>query len=292
MGGVAVVTDSTADLPPDLAEILGLRVVPMSVSFGDETFISRITISDDEFYDRLKHADTLPTTSQPTPAWFEEAYGDAYDDGADAVVSVHVSAQLSGTCELARTIAAKAPLPVHVVDSRQVSGGLSLVVLAAQEAAADGASAAAVVAAAEHAREHVSTFVVVDTLEYLKKGGRLSGAQALLGSMLRVRPILWLNDGRVEVRERTRTWRRAIDRMLALVEEHVAGRPAHVAVTHALAEGRTTAVWEQLEQRVDLRERLDAVVGPVVGTHTGPGAVGVSVLPLDDAEATPETLLA
>ena len=282
MGGVAVVTDSTADLPPDLAEVLGLRVVPMSVSFGDETYISRITITDDEFYERLEHADVLPTTSQPTPAWFEEAYADAHDDGADAVVSIHVSGKLSGTCELARRVAAEAPLPVHVMDSGQVSGGLALVVLAAHEVAVAGGDVDAVVRAAQDAMERVCTFVVVDTLEYLKKGGRLSGAQALLGNVLRVRPILWLTDGRVEVRERTRTWHRATDRMLTLVEEHADGRPAHVAVTHALARRQTEDVWDELERRLDLRERLDAVVGPVVGTHTGPGAVAVSLLPLDE----------
>ena len=280
-GGIAIVTDSTADLPSDLAEVLGLRVVPMSVTFGDDTFISRITISDEEFYARLRREEALPTTSQPAPAWFEEAYGDALDAGEDEIVSLHVSAELSGTCDLARRIGAEAGLPVHVVDSRQVGGGLALQVLAAHRTAADGGGAEDVIAAAEAVRDRTASFSVVDTLDYLKKGGRLTGAQALVGSVLRVKPVLHVVDGRVEVRERTRTWSRALDRLAALVAEHVDGEPAHVVVTHALAADRARQLWERLDGQVDVAERLEAVIGPVVGTHTGPGALSVAVAPAD-----------
>lgn len=276
---VAVVTDSTADLPSDLAEVLGLRVVPMSVMFGDRTYTSRITISDEEFYDRLGEEDELPTTSQPAPAWFEEAYADAADDGADAIVSIHVSGELSGTVGLAERLGREAALDVHVLDSRQVSGGLALQVLAAHAAARRGEVVADVIAAAEAVREHVRTFVVVDTLDYLRKGGRLTGAQALVGSMLRVKPLLHLTEGRVEVLERTRTWSRALDRLADLAAEHVGGEPAHVVVTHSVAPERAAALWERLASDVQIEERLEAVVGPVVGTHTGPGAVSVSVVP-------------
>lgn len=277
--GVAVVTDSTADLPADLAEVLGLRVVPMSVTFGDETFISRITISDERFYERLATCDELPTTSQPAPAWFEEAYGDAADDEVDAVVSLHVSAELSGTVDLARRMGDEAPVDVHVVDSRQVGGGLALQVLAAHAAAVDGGDVDEVVAAAAAVRDEVLTLVVVDTLDNLRKGGRLSGAQAVVGSVLRVKPLLHLIDGRVEVRERTRTWGRALDRLAELVAEHLGDEPGHVVVTHSLAPGRASELWERLTERVDVAERLEAVIGPVVGTHTGPGAVSVSAVP-------------
>lgn len=281
MGGIAIVTDSTADLPADLAEVLGLRVVPMSVSFGGDAFISRITISDERFYERLRDADELPSTSQPAPAWFEEAYGDARDDDADAVVSLHVSSELSGTCDLARRIGQQAPLPVHVVDSRQVGGGLALQVLGAHRVATQGGSVEEVVAAAAAVREQVASFLVVDTLDYLKKGGRLSGAQALVGSVLRVKPVLHVVEGRVEIRERTRTWNRALDRLAALVAAQVGDRPAHVMVTHAFAAQRATEVWRRLEDVVDVAERLEAVIGPVVGTHTGPGAVSVAVAPAE-----------
>ena len=279
MGGIAVVTDSTCDLPLEYAEELGLRVVPLTVSFGDESFISRITISDEEFYERLQGSDVLPTTSQPTPAWFEEAYQDCADDGLDEVVSIHISSELSGTCAVARQIARTAPLPVHVVDSRQVSGGLAFAAMAGQAKARDGAPVEEVVGASERAASETRTFVVVDTLDYLKRGGRLSGARALVGSMLRVKPLLSVSDGKVELEERSRTWGRALDRLAARVEEIASGGAVDVIVANALAEDRAGELWERLEEVVEIAFQRDVVVGPVVGTHTGPGSVGVAVRP-------------
>ena len=279
MSRVAVVTDSTADLPADLAEVLGLRIVPLSVSFGDETFISRITISDRDFYGRLASADELPTTSQPAPAWFEEAYGDAVDDEATAIVSLHVSGALSGTCDLARAIGGDAPVPVEVVDSRQVSGGLALQVLAAHRVALEGGDVPDVVAAAAAVQEATCSFLVVDTLDHLRKGGRLSPAQATVGNVLRVKPVLGVVDGAVELLERTRTWGRALDRMVELVAASVGPEPAHVVVAHALAPDRAAELRGRLEARLEVAERLDVVMGPVVGTHVGPGAVAVAACP-------------
>lgn len=281
MHPVAVVTDSTADLPVALVEELGIRVVPMSVSFRDKTYISRITISDEQFYERLAGAEELPTTAQPAPGWFEEAYGDAADDGCESVVSIHVSAALSGTVSVARTMGAEAPLPVHVVDSRQVGTGLGLVVLAAHHVSEAGGSADEIIAAADRASRAVRSFVIVDTMDYLRRGGRLTGTQALVGNVLRVKPILGIVDGRVEVLERTRTWNRSIDRVAALVAEVSDGRPVRVAVSHAAAPERAERVWEALEEDVWIDDRLDAVIGPVVGTHTGPGTVAVSVIPTE-----------
>jgi DegV family protein with EDD domain len=278
---VAVVTDSTADLPADLVEELGIRVVPMSVTFGERTFISRITITDEEFYARLEGSAELPTTAQPAPGWFEEGYADAHDDGCEAVVSIHLSDALSGTVSVARTMGERAQLPVHVVDSRQVGCALGLVVLAAHRAAAGGAGVEEVLRAAERATEAVRSYVVVDTLDYLKRGGRLTGAQALVGSVLRVKPILGVVDGRVELLERTRTWSRAVDRLATLVSEAADGQPIRCAVSHALAPQRAEQVWSALADDVWLYDRLDSVIGPVVGTHTGPGTVAVAVLPAD-----------
>lgn len=279
MARVAVVTDSTADLPAELVEERDIRVVPMSVAFGAETFISRITISDEDFYARLARARELPTTAQPAPAWFAEAYADAADEGYDAVVSIHVSAALSGTVDVARRLARVAPVPVEVLDSRQVGGALALMVLDAHRVAATSAPADRVVAAAQRTRERVRSLLVVDTLDYLKRGGRLSGAQALVGRALRVKPLLGVVDGRVEVVERTRTWGRAIERLVALAEEHAAGAAARVIVTHALDPDRAGQVWERLEDRVEIDARLETVAGPIVGTHTGPGAVAIAISP-------------
>lgn len=285
MGGVAVVTDSTADLPRDLVESLGIRVVPLSVAFGTESFISGITIDAATFYERLGGSRELPTTSQPAPAWFEEAYADCADDGLDAVVSVHCSGALSGTVNLASDRAARADLPVEVVDSRLVGGALGLVVLAGHRTAQRGGSLEEVVAAVHRAREQVTSLVVVDTLDFLKRGGRLTGAQALVGRALQVKPVLHLTDGRVEVRERARTWSRAIERLATIAEEAAADRPVDAIVVHAVAPERAAEVWDALDDRLDLAERLEAPMGPVVGTHVGPGAVGVAISP---AAASPD----
>lgn len=280
MARVAVVTDSTADLPTELVETLGLRVVPLSVTFGDQVLISGITLGHDEFYRRLATATRLPTTSQPAPAWFEEAYADCADDGYEAVVSLHCSAALSGTVSLARDRAARAELPVTVVDTRLVGGALGLAALAAHRVAAAGGSVASVVAGAERVRDRALSLLIVDTLEYLRRGGRLTGAQAVVGSALRVKPLLHLTDeGRLEVRERTRTWGRALDRTAELVVELAAGGPVDVLVAHAVAPDRATQLWDRLDGRVDVRERLQAVIGPIVGTHVGPGAVEVVAVP-------------
>jgi DegV family protein with EDD domain len=279
VGGVAVVTDSTADLPRDLVEDLGIRVVPLSVSFGTETFISGITLDAADFYARLAREAQLPTTSQPAPAWFEEAYADCVDDGIAAVVSVHCSGALSGTVSLAQDRAARAGLPVEVIDSRLVGGSLGLAVLAGHRIATRGGSAEQVAATVRGVCEQVESLVVVDTLDYLKRGGRLTGAQALVGRALQVKPLLHLVDGRVEVKERARTWSRAIDRLAAAAEERAGDGPVDVVVAHAVAPDRAAEVWSVLEERVRIAERLETLMGPVVGTHVGPGAVGVAIAP-------------
>ncbi|GGI06903.1 DegV family protein [Egicoccus halophilus] len=276
---VAVVTDSTCDLPVELVERLGIRVVPLSVAFGDEVLVSGVTVSDEQFYTRLATASRLPTTSQPAPVWFEEAYADCADDGHDAVVSLHVSSSLSGTVELARQRAARAGLPVEVVDTRLVGGALGLAVLRAHEVAAGGGSVAQVVAAARQASAGTCSLLVVDDLAHLKRGGRLTGAQAAVGNVLRVKPVLEVADGRVEVRERTRTWQRALDRVAERLAQRTAGRPVDVVVAHAVAPERAASVWERLEDRIEVVDRLETLMGPIVGTHVGPGAVGVAVAP-------------
>ena len=283
MGGVAVVTDSTSDLPHDLVERLGIRVVPLSVSFGGESLISGITIGRHEFYDRLAREAQLPTTSQPAPVWFEEAYADCVDEGLDAVLSVHCSGELSGTVASAREQGLRAELPVEVIDSRLVGGGLGLAVLAGHRAAQRGGDLAAVRQAVQRACETVTSLLVVDTLDYLKRGGRLTGAQALVGRALQVKPLLHVTDGRVEVRERARTWSRALTRLGAVAQEAAAGRPVDVVVAHAAAPERAAQVWEHLEGRIEVAERLETVIGPVVGTHVGPGAVGLALVPATDA---------
>ncbi len=280
MDRVAVVTDSTCDLPPELVESLGLRVVPLSVIFGDETLIAGVQLSPAGFYERLAVSEVLPTTSQPASAWFEEAYADCADDGYTHVVSIHCSAALSGTVALARDRARQASLDVEVVDSRLVGGALGAAALAAHRVAEAGGSVAEVVAAADRVRATAASLIVVDTLDHLRRGGRLTGAQAAIGTALRVKPILHVTpDGRVEVRERARTWARALERVGALAAQAAGGQPVDVTVAHAVAPERSAQLWEVVDRHVTVRDRLETLIGPVVGSHVGPGAVGVVVVP-------------
>ncbi|MFP4311857.1 MAG: DegV family protein, partial [Nitriliruptoraceae bacterium] len=278
MGRVAVVTDSTCDLPAEVVEATGLRVVPLSVLFGDETLIAGVELSTEAFHARLAASEVLPTTSQPAPAWFEEAYADCADDGYDAVVSLHCSAALSGTVALARDRARSAPLPVEVVDTRLVGGALGAAVLAAHAIAEAGGGVAEVVAAADHVRRTATSLIVVDTLDHLRRGGRLTGAQAAIGTALKVKPILHVTpEGRVEVRERARTWSRASQRLAALAVEAADGRVVDVTVAHVGAPDRAAQLLELVEGCVEVRHRLATLIGPVVATHVGPGAVGLVV---------------
>ncbi len=289
-GGVGVVTDSTADLSLDLADRLGLRVVPMSVTINDTTYISRVSISDEQFYDMLDHATVLPTTAQPNPAWFEEAFADCVDDGLEAVVCFHVSRELSGTVSAAMRAAQDAGLRVEVVDSRQVGGGLALMALTAQRVARAGGSVAEVVAAAEAVRSNLVNVLLVDTLEYLRRGGRVSGARAMVGNVLKVKPILEVADGRVEPVERTRTFTRGLDRLVERVAESLDDQPADVIVTHALAPERAEELWALVRERIDVSSALTTVFGPVLGTHTGPGAVALAAAPAGDEPLLPPEL--
>jgi DegV family protein with EDD domain len=281
MGGVAVVTDSTADLPPSLVESTGLRVVPLSVTFGDESLIAGVTLSTEDFYTRLAASERIPTTSQPAPVWFEEAYADCVDEGKDAVVSIHCSSALSGTVGLARDRSARIPIPIEVIDSRLVGGALGLAALAAHRVAEDGGTVRAVVAAAERVRAAAQSLIVVDSLDHLKRGGRLTGAQAVFGTAMRVKPLLQLTDeGRVEVLERTRTWSRALDRVAELAVEAAAGTPVDLVIVHAVAPERADELTTRLTARLEVREHYRTLIGPIVGTHVGPGAVGVAVVPV------------
>ena len=282
---VAVVTDSTCDLPRTLVEEVGLRVVPLSVTFGDDTLIAGVQLSTEDFHTRLRTSEVLPTTSQPAPAWFEEAYADCADEGYTHVVSLHCSAALSGTVALARDRARRAQLDVEVVDSRLVGSALGQAALAADRVARAGGGVAEVVAAAEQVRRTSASLIVVDTLDHLRRGGRLTGAQAAIGTALKVKPILHVtDDGRVEVRERTRTWARALTRLAALAAEVADGRAVDVTVTHAVAPQRAAALWSAVEEVVTVRHRLETLIGPVVGTHVGPGAVGLVVVPVPEGD--------
>ena len=274
---VAVVTDSTASLPASIAPA-GLRIVPLTVQIGARSGADVSEITADQIAEALRARRTV-TTSRPTPAAFEAAYRQALDDGAGRVVSVHLSAELSGTWDSARLAAQEFDYgQVRVVDSRSTGMGLGFAVLAAAAAAARGASASGVQEAAVATVDRTSCFFYLDTLEFLRRGGRIGAAQAMLGTALSVKPLLYVRDGRILPLEKVRTSAKAIARLLDLAVEAAGDGTVDVAVQHFAAPERVDAISDALRERLPALERLvTSEVGAAVGAHTGPGTVGVVV---------------
>ncbi|MFD5562194.1 DegV family protein [Kitasatospora griseola] len=298
LGHLALVTDSTAYLPQEAVDRHRIQVVPLSVAVGDEVFAEGVEISPKDVAEALR-AKHRVTTSRPSPETFTAAYRAAAEAGARGIVSVHLSAELSGTAEAAQLAAATAPIPVRVVDSRLVGMALGSCVLAAAELAdaldaaraaesageVDGDSTEAdldrVVSAAERRAEVTNGFFYVDTLEHLRRGGRIGTAQALVGSALAVKPLLHLAGGRIEPLEKVRTASRAIARLEEIAVEHAGAQPVDIAVHHLAAEQRAEALAERLRERVpEINELYVSEVGAVIGAHVGPGLLAVVVAPV------------
>lgn len=278
MPNVAVVTDSTAYLPEDLAASCGVRVTPVLVIVAGKGYEEGLQIQPWQVAEALREWKVI-TTSRPTPADFLSQYEAAAQAGADAVVSVHLSSQMSGTYESAVLAARDAPIPVSVVDSRSVGMGLGFAVLAAADAARAGASQADVAAAAEFVAAGARVLFYVDTLEFLRRGGRMGVASAAVGTALRVKPILQLLDGRVAPLEKARTANKALARLVDLTVELAADGNMSVAVQHLAAAERAEEVAAELAVRLGMSDIPLNEVGAVVGAHVGPGMVSVSVAP-------------
>ncbi len=274
---VAVVTDSTADVPAELRPE-GLRVVPLPVRIGSRSGFDGVDVDADDVAAALR-AHQRVTTSRPTPSAFVAAYRAAFAEGADRVVSVHMSAELSGTWDSARLAAQEFDYgAVRVVDSRSTAMGLGFAVLAAARAAAEGAGAGAVQDAAVSTVDRTSCFFYVDTLEYLRLGGRIGAAQALVGTALSVKPLLHMRDGRVVPLEKVRTAAKAIARLLDVVAQAAGDDEVDVAVQHLAAPERAEQVSAALRDRLPrLGQLITSEVAAAVGVHTGPGTVGVVV---------------
>jgi DegV family protein with EDD domain len=280
MGGrVVVVTDSTAYLPDGLADELSVRVVPLQVVLGGRSGAEGSEVTPAQVAAAL--AAWVPvSTSRPTPAEFAAVYREALEGGADGVVSLHLSRELSGTWDSARLAAAEVGAgSIRVVDSRSAAMGLGFAVLAAAEAAAKGGSREEVYAAAVGTAERTTTLFYVDTLEHLRRGGRIGAAQALLGTALSVKPILHVREGRIVPLEKVRTVSKGIGRLEALAVAAAGDGPADVAVHHLAAAERAALLAERLRGRLPRVRRFYASeVGAVVGAHVGPGVLGVVVV--------------
>ena len=276
---VAVVTDSTADLPPQLACARSVTVVPLTLNFEDQSLLDGVDITPAEFYRRLPNVTKHPTTSQPSPGRFAEIYARLLADH-DAVVSIHISEKLSGTYASALQAAEMTdPKRVRVVDSELVSMSLGLLTLAASALASSGADAAAIEARVLNMRAHIQTYFSVATLEFLRRGGRIGRASALLGSVLQLKPVLCIRDGLVTPLERVRTFERALTRVVELTREVDRGHGVCVIVGHADAEADAERIGRELDPIAETL--MIQPLGPVVGAHAGPGVVGVGCYPAE-----------
>lgn len=275
---IAIVTDSTAYLPEATVRAHDLRIVPLCVHFGTRAFKEGVELSIPDFYSRLKAAPELPTTSQPSAGDFHEVFKALHEAGRE-ILCLTISTKLSGTWNSA--MAAKEMLPgadISIIDSLSTSIGLQLMVEAAAASVRQGATRDELTKQLEELKQKLYVLFVVDTLEYLAKGGRIGNAKAFLGTMLKIKPILTLHEGAIEPLEQVRSRRKALARMQDLIVQHAGdkGSQAKVAITHALALEEALAVKQELVDRLGCAEPSVAELGPVIGTHTGPGVIGVA----------------
>ncbi len=277
MSKLALVTDSTSSIPKAFVDQYAIHVAPQILIWGDETFLDGIYITPQQFYNRLKTASKMPSTSQVTPAGFLEIFKKLLAQDYE-ILAVLISEKLSGTVQSARQALEMLPAgtPVEVVDSNTVSMALGFQVLAAARAAADGATLAECKVITEQVRDRTGLFVAVDTLEFLHRGGRIGGASRFLGTALNIKPILEVVNGRVEPIERVRTRARSLERLVELAEERISGKnPVRIAALHASAPDEASQLLEISQKRFEPVEAIFAEVSPVIGTHTGPGTVGL-----------------
>jgi len=277
---IAVVTDSTADLGP-LARAHGITVVPLTVSFGNEQHLDGVDLTDEQFYAKLLSNPHHPVTSQPKPAAFAQTFRGLLAGGADRILSLHLSSALSGTCNSAKIAADEvAGDRISVVDTRWVSAGLGMLALGAAQRAERGEDIDSISAAVRQDSAALELYAAIPTLTYLAKGGRIGQLSGLLGNVLKIVPIVTLADGVVKDYARVRTFRRAVDQVVDIVVSKVPGNGrARCAVMHSVAPELAADVAERLRAAIQPASIIVCCAGPTVGTHAGPGAVGVFFIP-------------
>jgi DegV family protein with EDD domain len=277
VGKVAVVTDSTANLPPVVIEQYGITVIPINLHWGNETYKDGVDITVEEVYRRLRENKQIPKTAAPSVGDFLQAYL-RLSQQVDGIVSIHLPETMSGTVKSARVAAdlAREHIPVEVVDTGTATMAAGFVVLAAARAAERGEDLCKVKQIAEETSPHTTVLALIDTLEYLYRSGRISKAKGLIGGALRIKPILYIHNQEVDVLAKTRTTSRGIRIMLDEMEERVNGRPVHVAVLHADALEEARQLKQMVEERFQCQEIFTCSMTPVMGAHTGPGLLGLA----------------
>ncbi|MDQ8733435.1 DegV family protein [Paenibacillus sp. LHD-38] len=279
MGKVRIVTDSTADIPDEVKERLGISIVPLKVLFGEETFLDSVTIKSEQFYEKLAQSAVLPTTSQPSPLEFSDVYGRLLAEDADSpIISLHLSAALSGTFQSA--VIAHSMLEeeadITILDSRSASYGFGMRVVKAAEMAQAGESKERIIAAIEQLERDMNLYFLVDTLEYLQKGGRIGKASALIGSILNIKPILSLDsEGVVLAVDKVRGTKKAMARIIELLKQTYGDEPVGITMAYSFRKDTAEELCELLKSQFNVQAINWTTIGAVIGTHTGPGASAV-----------------
>ena len=272
----AILTDSTAYIPDELLAELDIHTIPLIINWDDNTYLDNVDITPDIFFDRLVQEKNLPTTSQPSAGAFKERYEELAKD-YDGIVAILISSGISGTVASAQAAAEMVDFPVEVVDSKLAAMSAGLMVLAAARTAKAGGPMEEIVATAKSLVDKVKVMFVVDTLEFLHKGGRIGGAKRLVGSLLSMKPILHLVDGKIDALDSVRTKKKAVQTMVSIFEADAVGKDKiHLAVFHSTAEDEANKLMEQIKETHHLETAIVAGLSPVIGVHTGPGTIALT----------------
>jgi DegV family protein with EDD domain len=279
MNNIAILTDSTANLPAEWVEQYAIRVIPLKIHWGNETYLDGIDLTPDEFYMRLSNSKHLPTTSQPSIQDFLMAFENMADEGAAGIIVPLISSGISGTVDSAQAAARLfTRVPVEVIDTQITSIGQVMIILASARAAEQGASLQEVRQAADEVVKRLKVFFAVDTLEYLHRGGRINGASRYFGTALDIKPILFFNsEGKIDALERVRTKKKALQRLIALAEQQANGHPVHVGIVHANVPQAAQGFREEVEKRLKCKEIFTVEFSPVISVHVGPGTIGIAL---------------
>ncbi len=282
MKRIAIVTDSAADIPIELVEQFDISVIPLNIHWGDETFFDGVTMKASDFYHQLAVRVEFPKTSQPSVGEFCEFFQETANRlKTDTILGIFLSSPLSGT--LASAIQAKAMLPqlqIELVDSRFISMGIGLQVLTAARAQQQNIPLDVITTQVATVRSQMRLFITLDTLEYLHRGGRIGGAAHLFGSLLNLRPLLGVENGRITALDKVRGRRKSLQRLMELLEKELNGRrPAELAIVHAGIYEDAAFMAEQLQERVNPRRLYTGILTPALGCHGGPGAIGIAFYP-------------
>ena len=287
MGNVKIITDSTADIPGSLAKELDITVIPINVHLDGESYQDGVNITPEEFYLKMSRTDQLPTTSQPSPLDIVSAFKRAIFDGAKEIISFHISSRMSGTYQsalLAKSMVEEEypDVKIEVIDTKTVTYCLGLIVVLVARAAKEGKSFSELVSLATKIRQEERLLALVDTLEYLQKGGRIGKAAALVGTLLNIKPIITINDdGEVAAVDKARGNKKAVQKVFDGLKKEASDSPVALAVIHAAKKEQAEKWMEKAQDLFHIQEGFIVDIGPAVGTHAGPGTIGCIVVPLD-----------